>query len=112
MDGIQYHTNSNTKAGADFTSASADVVSMPSISIDYALYEPYLEGLDLTEIQKREFLDTLWHIIVNFVDLGFGVHPLQQAMAENQKAQTLDLTKLDPKDVLQSNHTAKHQKPK
>ncbi len=48
-----------------------------TLTIDYALYEQYLDDSDLTVDQKREFLDTLWNIIVNFVDLGFGVHPLQ-----------------------------------
>lgn len=49
------------------------------LTIDYALYEQYLDGADLSEAQKQEFLDTLWSIIVGFVDLGFGVHPVQQA---------------------------------
>ena len=52
--------------------------SPPSVYLDYALYEHYLAECDLTEDQKREFLDTLWSIIVAFVDLGFGVHPVQQ----------------------------------
>lgn len=51
----------------------------PSIAIDYALYEKYLEGSDLSESQKRDFLDALWSIMVSFVDLGFEIHPLQQA---------------------------------
>lgn len=49
-----------------------------TLTIDYELYAQYLESTDLSDDQKREFLDTLWNIIVNFVDLGFGVHPLQQ----------------------------------
>lgn len=51
----------------------------PSLTIDYDLYQKYLDEPDLTESQKRDFLDALWSIIVSFVDLGFGVHPLQQA---------------------------------
>ncbi len=51
------------------------------LSIDYEKYEHYLEDYDLTEAQKQEFLQALWNIIVNFVDLGFGVHPVQQAIA-------------------------------
>jgi len=82
MEGIKYYPQASAKAGADFTSASAK----PAITIDYALYDQYLEGMDLTEFQKREFLDTLWSIIVNFVDLGFGVHPLQLAMEASSNA--------------------------
>ena len=54
----------------------------PALTIDYALYEQYLDDSDLTDAQKREFLETLWNIIVSFVDLGFGVHPLQQAASD------------------------------
>lgn len=56
-----------------------------TLTIDYALYEDYLENSDLSEREKQEFLDALWSIIVNFVDLGFGVHPLQQACEQNDQ---------------------------
>ena len=39
----------------------------PALTIDYALYEQYLDDSDLTDAQKREFLETLWNIIVSFV---------------------------------------------
>ena len=51
----------------------------PVITVDYEKYEHFLEDADLSEDQKREFLQALWQIIVGFVDLGFGVHPVQQA---------------------------------
>lgn len=51
----------------------------PVIEVDYERYAHFLDDSDLSEDQKREFLQALWTIIVNFVDLGFGVHPLQQA---------------------------------
>jgi hypothetical protein len=73
----------------------------PVLTIDYALYEQYLEGADLSDDQKQEFLDALWSIIVGFVDLGFGVHPLQQ-IPSNTCGQTLDLTTLLSPDVVSS----------
>jgi|GEM_PF-1800705 len=51
-----------------------------SVFVDYDLYARYLEDSDLTEDQKREFLQLLWGIICEFVSLGWGVHPLQQAL--------------------------------
>ncbi|ADM09227.1 hypothetical protein PB2503_05782 [Parvularcula bermudensis HTCC2503] len=51
----------------------------PIIEVDYDRYAAYLDEADLSEAQKREFLETLWNIIVGFIDLGFGVHPAQQA---------------------------------
>ncbi|MBL1438169.1 MAG: hypothetical protein COB08_018450 [Rhodobacteraceae bacterium] len=50
----------------------------PTLTIDWELYGKYLDESDLSDTEKREFLETLWSIVVSFVDLGFGVHPLQQ----------------------------------
>ena len=59
-------------------SAPGNVASaLPTISIDYARYERFLADSNLSEAEKVQFLDTLWNIIVSFVDLGIGVHPLQ-----------------------------------
>ena len=58
------------------------------LTLDVSLYEDYLENGDLTEEQKREFLEALWVIIVGFVDLGFGIHPVQQAWEANGGEQT------------------------
>lgn len=52
-----------------------------SVTVDYDLYAHYLEDADLSDEQKREFLQALWTIICEFVALGFGVHPLQQAQS-------------------------------
>lgn len=73
-----------------------DAVSYQTLTIDYALYEQYLENADLTEEQKREFLDTLWNIIVNFVDLGFGVHPLQQVTKPNDIGSACEQNAIPP----------------
>lgn len=52
--------------------------SPPTLTIDWELYGKYLDESDMSDAEKREFLETLWSIVVSFVDLGFGVHPLQQ----------------------------------
>lgn len=49
------------------------------IAFDVAHYEHMLEDCDWTDAQKREYLETLWSIIVDFVTLGFEIHPVQQA---------------------------------
>ena len=46
-------------------------------------YEHFLEDQGLSAEQKRAMLEALWSIIVSFVDLGFGVHPVQQACGQN-----------------------------
>lgn len=53
-----------------------------TLTVDWALYERYLAEADLTDEEKRQFLEALWSIVVSFVDLGFGVHPAQQACGQ------------------------------
>lgn len=55
----------------------------PSVSIDWELYASYLEESDLSDEQKRDFIETLWSIVLAFVDLGFGIHPTQQALEKS-----------------------------
>jgi len=55
------------------------IANKPAITVDYEKYAHLLDDPDLSEDQKREFLQAVWNIIVGFVDLGFGVHPVQQA---------------------------------
>ncbi len=51
-----------------------------ALSIDWRFYEHHLAGADLTEQEKREFIEALWYIIVSFVDLGFGIEPVNHAL--------------------------------
>ncbi|UWQ25389.1 hypothetical protein K3553_02670 [Leisingera aquaemixtae] len=70
----------------DFSRSERDAVPgnvaatpKPPLTVDVEKYQAYLDGADMTEAQKQEFLQALWSIIVSFVELGFGVHPLQEA---------------------------------
>lgn len=65
----------NTKTIFKAFSASA----RPTLTIDVERYQQYLDGSDLTPEQKEEFLKAAWSIVVTFVELGYGVHPLQEA---------------------------------
>lgn len=62
--------------------ASADKSSR-RIEFDYERYAHHLDELDLTEDQAREILTALWEIMVQCVDLGFGIHPIQQATKQS-----------------------------
>jgi hypothetical protein len=57
----------------------------PTLSVDVALYQSYLEDSGLSEAQKEEFLRALWGIVVSFVELGFDVHPLQEVCGQNDE---------------------------
>lgn len=53
-----------------------------SLQVDVAKYQAMLDAPDLDEEQKRQFIEALWQVIVAFVDLGFQVHPVQQACGQ------------------------------
>lgn len=53
----------------------------PAISVDWALYASCLEDPDVCEDDKRAFVESLFSIVLCFVDLGFKLHPLQQGSA-------------------------------
>lgn len=63
MNEITTTTNRPTSAGA--------------LTIDWDHYKSLLEGEDISDEEAQAFLEALWSIIVGFVDLGFGIHPLQ-----------------------------------
>ncbi|WP_419739587.1 hypothetical protein [Ruegeria sp.] len=81
----------NFETGPTGQPASDDTSDRPVLSVDCERYERFLRDNNLTDDEKREFLKALWTIIVDFVDLGFGVHPLQQA-CEQPAGKTTDAT--------------------
>ena len=58
-------------ASAAFAESSARVPALPAF--DAARYRSEVEGFGLTDDQERELLETIWSIMVSFVDLGFRV---------------------------------------
>lgn len=64
-----------------------------TLTLDVEKYQTYLDDADLTGDQKEEFLKALWSIIVAFVDLGFGISPLQKidtaSCGKDEKADAL-----------------------
>ena len=65
----------------------------PTLTVDVEKYQSFLDGADMTEAQKEVFLQSLWSIIVSFVDLGFGVHPLQEVCGEDAESDSKKVNK-------------------
>jgi hypothetical protein len=61
---------------------------------------PFFEDEDISEDDKRQMIEALWSIMVSFVDLGFGVHPVQQACGKS-----ISLAELPASGVLNLNNT-------
>ena len=67
------------------------VGAIPPLTFNTDDYRQYFDGLELTEQQRQELLGTLWCIIVQIVDLGFRVHPIQQASETDGKTDDWNL---------------------
>ncbi|WP_375568017.1 hypothetical protein ABWH92_10215 [Ahrensia marina] len=55
---------------------------LPSTSFDPDEYREHLAEFDMTKEQEDEFLESLWCITQSFVDLAFGMDPVQLVSRE------------------------------
>lgn len=62
---------------------SSGYVPKRVVEIDTAKYQKYLDDPALSDDQKEEIIEALWSIITAFVDLGFGVHPMQEVCGKD-----------------------------
>ncbi len=75
----------------------------PTLTLDVELFQHMLEDTSLTDAEKQAFLETLWTIIVEFVQLGWGVHPLQKLQENSgESAETQQDSLLLNADMLTS----------
>lgn len=63
----------------------ADPTDSTALHLDREKYEAQLAAFDLDETEKAALLGALYQIALNFVDLGFGLHPAQQACGPSSK---------------------------
>ena len=54
------------------TAQAAGTAALPPPTLNE--FREYLDDYELSEEQKNELLQTLWWIMVSFVDIGFGVN--------------------------------------
>lgn len=80
-----------TPSGLDHHSeAQADAGHFPALHFDLDEYRKYIEGENLTDAQAEELLSALWLIVTSFVDLGFGLHPVQHVLDGRKKTLATD----------------------
>jgi hypothetical protein len=56
------------------------------LTIDVAKYEEYMRDSGMDAGQREDFLRSIWMVVVTFVELGFGVHPLQEVCGKDDKS--------------------------
>jgi len=49
-------------------------VTPPKMHLNWQDWLPLLEDEDIPEAEKRQLIETLWNIVVGFVDLGWGLN--------------------------------------
>lgn len=68
--------------------------SWPALTFDADEFIQYVKDHELSEAEAYEFLAVVWVYVVAWVDLGFGIHPVQQAQkARGAKAREDDVRK-------------------
>lgn len=77
------------------------------LEVDPEYYQGYLDDPALTPEQKAEIVGALWTIISAFVELGFGVHPVQQACGKH--GTKLDQTANSESTGVEPNNDKQHQ---
>ena len=79
LESLQAEIPSSTDA-----ESSNPVVNLPGpgLQFDPAKFLQYVEEENLTEEQAGVLLRAIWDLVVSFVDLGFGLSPVQQALVD------------------------------
>ncbi len=76
-------------------------------------YRHHLDGIELTEAQQNELLETLWQIMSTMVDIGWGVDSVQMMLPELFKNAGQDSEKLlaskDTPEVIQIQEGQDHE---
>ncbi len=58
----------------------------PTLSVDVDYYQDIIDDPDVSEERKRELIEIVGNIVMQFIDLGFGVHAVQLAQDEQQQS--------------------------
>ena len=78
-----------------------EILEPPRVDFDIEKYRPYLGDEDLSHEQATELLLALWQIMTSFVELGFNVHPVQQACGQVSHTKAFD-----PSDARNALHSS------
>jgi len=63
--------------------------SRPSLHFDVNDWLPYIEDENATYEQKVELIETLWSIVIGFVDLGWDIKSSPESCGEDADLYTL-----------------------
>lgn len=64
-----------------FSAASANPPKR--LGVDAERFQHHLDQWDVSAEEKAAYLELVWQIVCQFVDLGYGIHPLNTAMQQS-----------------------------
>ncbi len=64
---------------------SKEPESPSTLTIDVEHYQAYLDDMDIPDEKKRELVETIYSIVMQFVELGFGITTTHQALEAQKK---------------------------
>ena len=76
-----------------------DTAPLQAPTLALERYRHLLDDSELTEAQADELLTTLWNVMVQFVDLGFGVNTIPKyfdPFSDNMENDDADMLSLSP----------------
>ena len=56
-----------------------------TLNIDWDKYLGQIDDWNIPDDQKAEFIAALWGLLLNFAELGYEIHPAQDAMKAGRK---------------------------
>ncbi|MEO0428057.1 MAG: hypothetical protein AAF160_11520 [Pseudomonadota bacterium] len=71
-----------TKAAGGAASGGAGGARRKVLEVDLDQFQHRLDSAEMTEEQRAEYLQLTWSIVLQFVDLGYQLHPVQQSCGQ------------------------------
>lgn len=69
-----------TDATAITNTTASEKQPNTALSLDVEAYRHLVAGDGTSRAEETRLIEAVWAVVVSFVDLGFGLHPVQQAM--------------------------------
>ena len=79
--------------------------SGPVLEMNFPELLELTRDMDLSEDQARELIQTYWNIAMHFVQMGFGIHPVQLVAGGEKDEKVADMSEdflaSSPSDMVQ-----------
>jgi len=53
------------------------------LEVDVDRFQSALDEADMSDEEKAEYLQIIWSVVLEFVDLGYGIHPINSVIRDD-----------------------------